>query len=80
MNLTYAQLQAADLGPVTVESGGKEYVLVAREIYDRARPLDYNDSPLSEAEQVAALAHAGKLAGWDDPEMDVYNDLDPRRP
>jgi hypothetical protein len=25
------------------------------------------------------IAHIGKRAGWDDPRMDVYNDLDPRR-
>jgi hypothetical protein len=25
------------------------------------------------------LAEFGRRAGWDDPEMDVYDDLDPRR-
>jgi hypothetical protein len=39
----------------------------------------YDDSPLTEEEQRELLIQAGLRAGWDDPEMDVYNDLDPRR-
>lgn len=35
--------------------------------------------PLTVEEKRAALAHAGRLAGWDDPAFDVYNDLDPRQ-
>jgi hypothetical protein len=40
--------------------------------------LDY-DTPLTPDERRAVLIQAGLRAGWDDPEMDVYNDLDPRR-
>ena len=39
----------------------------------------YDDSPLVDEERRALLIKAGLRAGWDDPEMDVYNDLDPRR-
>ena len=39
----------------------------------------YVDSTLSAAERQAVLIQAGLRAGWDDPEMDVYNELDPRK-
>ena len=32
-----------------------------------------------EREWLIQLEQFGKRAGWDDPEMDIYNDLDPRR-
>ena len=38
----------------------------------------YDDSPLTQEEQRALLVQFGIRAGWDDPEMDIYNDLDPR--
>lgn len=39
----------------------------------------YSDNPLSATEKQMVLVQAGLRAGWDDPEMDIYNDLDPRR-
>jgi len=54
------------------------YILIRKEFFDRMQGLvDFR--PLSIDEQRALLAHAGKRAGWDDPAMDVYNELDPRR-
>lgn len=55
-----------------------EYVLLPAEIYDQARELFYEHSTLTQAEKRALMVRAGLRAGWDDPEMDVYNDLDPR--
>ncbi len=56
------------------------YVLIRKEAYQRLRQqVGLEMGPLSLEEQKAALAHAGKIAGWDDPALDVYNDLDPRR-
>jgi hypothetical protein len=75
MNLTAEQLQAAEKGPVTVRADGKEYVVISRELYDRLKGLAYDDSPLTPEEQEAACSHAGEPAGWDDPELDVYNKL-----
>lgn len=37
-----------------------------------------HDGPLSAAERAALFKAAAARAGWDDPAMDVYNDLDPR--
>lgn len=56
------------------------FVLIREASYRRLQErLGLEMGPLSIEEQRAALAHAGKIAGWDDPAMDVYNDLDPRR-
>ena len=39
----------------------------------------WRQGPLSIEEQKAMIAHIGIRARWDDPQMDVYNELDPRR-
>jgi hypothetical protein len=56
-----------------------EYVLLQAEMHDQLHGLLYNDTPLTPDERRAVLLQAGLRAGWDDSEMDVYNDLDPRR-
>ena len=56
-----------------------EYVLLQADMYDQLYGLLDNETPLTPDERRAVLIQAGLRAGWDDPEMDVYNDLDPRR-
>ena len=56
-----------------------EYVLLPAQLYDQAREVFYEYSTLSADEKRALMLRAGLRAGWDDPEMDVYNDLDPRQ-
>ena len=56
-----------------------EYVLVRADLYDQPQELFYEHSTLTQDEKRALMLQAGMRAGWDDPEMDVYNDLDPRR-
>jgi hypothetical protein len=51
---------------------GKRYVLVSEEVYERFQDL-LVPNRLSHAEQQELLAAAGKRAGWDDPDMDVYD-------
>ena len=41
--------------------------------------LFFDDAPLTNDQKRDLLIKAGLRAGWDDPEMDVYNDLDPRQ-
>ena len=53
-----------------------EYVLLPAELYDQARELFYEHSTLTPDEKRALMLRAGLRAGWDEPEMDVYNDLD----
>lgn len=64
--------------PVIDPETNQQYVLLRAEVYERLRVL-FDRGPLSEREQRFALQEAGKRAGWDDPEMDIYNDLDPRK-
>ena len=56
-----------------------EYVVLPAEKFTQIQTVLYDDSPLTEEEQRALLVQFGLRAGWDDPEMDVYNELDPRR-
>lgn len=52
-----------------------EYVVISAELYDRIGGLLYEDDPLTKGERKSILIQAGLRAGWDDPAMDVYNDL-----
>jgi hypothetical protein len=56
----------------------RRYVLLRADIYERLHVL-FEGGPLSKEEQQWLLHEAGKRAGWDDPEMDVCNDLAPRQ-
>ena len=38
----------------------------------------FEDDPVTEQERLFHLQQFGRRAGWDDPAMDVYDDLDPR--
>ena len=56
------------------------YVLVKEDLYERLEALLVPDR-LTLAEQQAALHAAGLRAGWDDPEMDVYDrEESPKQP
>ncbi|MBI3462004.1 MAG: hypothetical protein HY000_02950 [Planctomycetes bacterium] len=55
------------------------YLLIAAEQYERLKPL-FEEDPMSEQEQRFLLQQAGKRAGWDDPEMDAYDNYDAHRP
>ncbi len=55
------------------------YVLIADEQFDRLRSL-LDMEPLTIDQQRIAIGDAGKRAGWDDPEMDVYDQYDVHRP
>ena len=57
-----------------------EYVVLPVETFERMRKGVYDDDgPLTEEERRYILIQAGLQAGWDDPEMDVYNDMVPRK-
>jgi hypothetical protein len=56
-----------------------EYVVLPAKIFDRIQDVFYNANPLTIEEQRALLVKVGLSVGWDDPEMDAYNELDPRR-
>ena len=56
-----------------------EYVVLPAEIFDRVQDVFYSANPLTIEEQRALLVQVGLSVGWDDPKMDAYNELDPRR-
>jgi hypothetical protein len=56
-----------------------EYVILPAEIYERIKGFLYEGVPLTTDERKELLIKAGLRAGWDATEMDIYNDLDPRR-
>ena len=57
-----------------------EYVVLPAETFAKMQERYlYDDSPFTEEEQKELLVEFGLSLGWDDPEMDVYNELDPRR-
>ena len=56
----------------------QRYFLVKADVFDRIRLL-FEGGPLSKEEQRFLLEQAGCRAGWDDPEMDIYEDFAPQR-
>ena len=56
-----------------------EYIVLPADTFAKMQGMQYDDSPITPEEKQALLVQAGLRAGWDDPEMDVYNELDPRR-
>lgn len=56
----------------------EKFVLLRAEVYERFKAL-FEEDPVTDQERLFQLQQFGKRAGWDDPEMDVYDDLDPRR-
>jgi hypothetical protein len=56
-----------------------KYVLVPEEVYDRVKRLFESDENNQFVREMTP--HVMELfgrEGWDDPAMDVYNELDPR--
>jgi hypothetical protein len=53
----------------------EEFVVLRAEMYEHMRSLLCADHALTHDEQRRLLFQAGLRAGWDDPEMDVYNEL-----
>lgn len=77
----WAAMQEGQESPVRVSDPSQTvgFVLIQAAVYERFRAL-FEDVPVTAEEQQFQLQEFGKRAGWDDPQMDIYNDLDPRRP
>ncbi len=73
-------LEEAGERPLEIIDPGTQqrYVLLKADVFDRIHLL-LQGGPLSKEEQRFLLEQAGRRAGWDDPEMDIYNDLAPQR-
>jgi hypothetical protein len=66
--------------PVTVEDDQThlQYVLLPLEDYYRVRSI-FGDESFDVADAYAEQSAVAGAAGWDDPEMDVYDDYDSHR-
>ena len=78
IRLTEAQWASVAQGnevPVRVSDPAQiaTFVLVRTEVYERFKSL-FEEDPVTEQERLFQLEQFGKCAGWDDPEMDVYDD------
>jgi hypothetical protein len=76
IELTQEQRQGLETGEVVV-STNTTYVLVRKDVYERIKSLLNDEDWARDAYQVAMEVFARD--GWDDPRMDVYDELDPRR-
>lgn len=76
----WADIPNSSEAPARVEepTQGDMFVLLRADIYERFKALVEED-PVTEQERLYQLQQFGRRAGWDDPEMDVYDELDPRR-
>lgn len=74
-------MRASHGGPIRLADPdtNEEYVVLRANVYDQMQTRLYDETPLTGEEKQALLIKAGLRAGWDDPEMDIYNELDPRR-
>jgi len=76
----WADVQRQEETPVrvSVPSQATAFVLLKADVYERFKSL-FEDDPVTEQEREFQLQQFGRRAGWDDPAMDIYDDLDPRR-
>jgi hypothetical protein len=81
IELTEQQQNALDAGPSPMTlidpRSNQVYVLLRAEVYQQVRSLLDDDFKPEDAFQ--AQMESAAAAGWDDPALDVYNALDPRR-
>ncbi len=80
MQLTTDETQAIENGQVvSVAINKTECVILRKDLFERVKYLIYDDSELSPDEMRHLLARLGSEAGWDDPEMDIYDNYDEER-
>lgn len=84
LSLTDEQRQvlnaAGEQGPVTVFDPATKlkYILVRADLYERFRAL-FSDDEFQPTEAYPLMDEVARREGWLDPEMDVYDQLDPRQ-
>jgi hypothetical protein len=56
----------------------REYVMVPAEIFERLQSVLYDEDEFVECTYRHVMEVFGR-EGWNDPSMDIYDDLDPRK-
>ncbi len=80
MKLTSDQTKAIEDGQaVPVAVNQTDCVILRKDVFDRVQHLIYDDSDLTRDEMQHLLAKIGSQAGWDEPEMDAYDNYDEER-
>jgi len=76
----WADVQQGTDAPVRVSDPGERttFVLMRAELYEPFQAL-FEEVPVTREERLFQLRQFGQRAGWNDPQMDVYDDLNPRR-
>lgn len=80
VSLSTEQLQALANNPgepieIVDEASQTRYILLREDQFDRVRALLASDD-FDVRETYAAQSSALGAAGWDDPDLDIYNDYD----
>ena len=77
INELFQDLHSQGNGPLKVQhpSTGEICWIISDSAMERFRPL-FQPDPLSSQEKAFLLRQAGERAGWDDPEMDAYDNYD----
>jgi hypothetical protein len=74
-----AVAQQAETPPAVFDPNtNTRYVLIREDVYERARGLFNLDDSQYVSQLTPHVMEVFGRAGWDDPAMDIYNDLDPR--
>jgi hypothetical protein len=71
----------ANSGPVSIVDPATQisYVIMRADLYERCRAL-FSDEPFDVREAYPHLDAVASAEGWLDPEMEAYEQLDPRKP
>jgi hypothetical protein len=73
------QLESGRAVEVVDAETSRPYVLLRKDVYERVQRLLYDDSEWTEEELRMLLAHSFEGSGWDEPEMDAYDNYDEER-
>ena len=74
-----AVLQDPEMPPSVLDPHtNMRYVLIRADVYDRIKRLVSLDDDQFVGDLTPHVMEVFARAGWDDPAMDIYNDLDPR--
>lgn len=65
--------------PVVDPATNALYFLISSELFERLQPL-LDEGPFDVTYTYAAQSEVAGRSGWDDPEMDIYDDYDAHKP
>ena len=73
------QLESGIAVDVVDTQTAQRYVVLRPDVYERVRPLLFDDSEWTEGELRLQLARSANANGWHEPGMDAYDRYDEER-